>query len=143
MRLNVLAIFALVALAASVLLAIQQSPNFSSQTTGLYILTSNQPGYRYVTVPMPYREQQRTISAPVPPTEFGTAWANPTQSMGANAPTPTPAGGPSDPMGTMSTPGSPGPQLEQTAGSTSPLQAPGAAANGSESSNPAAVTDQP
>lgn len=78
MRPNVLGIFAIVALAAAAALAIQQSPNFSSLTTGLYILTTDARDYRYVVVPLPYREQPRTISAPVPEKDLGTARSTPT-----------------------------------------------------------------
>ncbi|GAB3733805.1 hypothetical protein GCM10027598_58750 [Amycolatopsis oliviviridis] len=77
MRPNVLAIFSVAALAAAAALAIQQSPNFSSQTTGLSLLTVDTPDYRFIVVPLPYREEQRIIRAPVPATEIATAWATP------------------------------------------------------------------
>ncbi|MGW4132331.1 hypothetical protein [Amycolatopsis japonica] len=77
MRPNVLAIFSVAALAAAAALAIQQSPNFSSQTTGLSLLTADTPDYRFIVVPLPYREEQRIIRAPVPATEIATAWSTP------------------------------------------------------------------
>ncbi|MFI0805508.1 hypothetical protein [Amycolatopsis lurida] len=76
MRPNVLALFSGVALAAATALAIQQSPNFTSQMTGLTILTSDAEDYRFVVVPLPYREHPRTIRAPVPETEIATSWSD-------------------------------------------------------------------
>ncbi|WIX98191.1 hypothetical protein QRX60_29445 [Amycolatopsis mongoliensis] len=82
MRPNVVAIFSVVALAAAAALAVQQSPNFTSQTTGFTILTADAADYHSVVVPLPYREQPRTIRAPVPETEIATAWSTSAQPAG-------------------------------------------------------------
>ena len=66
MRRNVLAVFAIVGLAAVSAIAVQQAPNFTSMRAELTMLTANTPFYRYVNVPLPYREPQRTIHAPLP-----------------------------------------------------------------------------
>ncbi|MDQ7810899.1 hypothetical protein Q5425_44860 [Amycolatopsis sp. A133] len=93
MRPNVLGIFSLVALAAAAALAIQQSPNFSSLTTGLSIMTADSPDYRSVVVPLPYRETPRTISAPVPEKDFATAWSAAPPPSSGPAPAPEPMSG--------------------------------------------------
>jgi hypothetical protein len=100
MRPNVLAIFSVVALAAAAAFAIQQSPNFTSQTTGVNILTSDSPDYQIVVVPLPYREENRIIQAPVPAPMIATAWADQVEGLdkpaeGASTPAPD------DHMGSM------------------------------------------
>ncbi|MGO1050331.1 hypothetical protein [Crossiella sp. CA198] len=66
MRPNVLAIFSLVALATAAAIAVQRSPNFTSQTTGISVLIADDPYYQSATVPLPYRERQRIARAPAP-----------------------------------------------------------------------------
>ncbi|MCK2244251.1 MULTISPECIES: hypothetical protein [unclassified Crossiella] len=75
MRPNVLAIFSLVALAAAAAIAVQQSPNFTSQTTGISVLIAEDPYYRSAVVPLPYRERERIARAPAPEELLGPATA--------------------------------------------------------------------
>lgn len=76
MRPYVLPIFAVVVLAAAAALAVQQSPNFTSIRAELSVLTADTPYYRYVNVPLPYREPQRFIQPPLPEERVGTMYGN-------------------------------------------------------------------
>lgn len=74
MRLNPAATFATLALMAGIAAAIAQSPNFSSLTTEVKVMTSDSLHPYRVTVPLPYREPQRRLLAPVPANKFDETW---------------------------------------------------------------------
>jgi hypothetical protein len=67
-------LLAIVGTAVCVATAVQGSPNFSSLTAEVKILTADSPYPLRVTIPMPYREEQRIIRAPVPADEFDEVW---------------------------------------------------------------------
>ncbi|MEV7043730.1 hypothetical protein [Amycolatopsis sp. NPDC051061] len=127
MRSNVLAIFSVVAVVAAAAYAIQQSPNFTSQTTGLTILTVDAADYRSIVVPLPYREQPRTIQAPVPETEIATAWSGPEAS-----------GQQPESMGTMDMGPSPAPPSTTAQPAPAPTSTPNADVPESSTDHPSA-----
>ncbi|MFJ8962803.1 hypothetical protein ACIRG5_25775 [Lentzea sp. NPDC102401] len=74
MRLSPRAFVMALTFLAGVAVAVAQSPNFSSLTTVVNVLTSDSTHSFQVTVPLPYREPQRTLLAPVPASRFDVTW---------------------------------------------------------------------
>lgn len=63
------------ALVVFLAIAVAQSANFSSLTTGVSVLTADSSHGRVITIPLPYREAQRTLLAPVPAGQFDKTWS--------------------------------------------------------------------
>jgi uncharacterized membrane protein len=76
-RPNTFVLVAALALVTGLAVAVDQAPNFTSLTTVVQVLTADSPHPLQVAVPLPYREPQRTLLAPVPAAEFDARWPLP------------------------------------------------------------------
>ena len=85
MRLKPRVLFAALGLVVGVAVAVQQSPNFSSLTTELRIVTSDSRYPVRLTVPLPYREPQQALLPPVPAGEFDQTWPLSERGIGIRA----------------------------------------------------------
>lgn len=74
MRLNPRVVFAVLLLLVGIALAVGQSPNLTSLTTQVSVLTADEPNALKVVMPLPYREPDRRLLAPVAPEEFDRTW---------------------------------------------------------------------
>jgi hypothetical protein len=74
MRSKQLTVIAFVGVAIAAAIAVQQSPNFSSLSTQVRIVTSDSTSAHRVTLPLPYREPRRVVRPPVGANQFDTVW---------------------------------------------------------------------
>jgi hypothetical protein len=75
MRLNPRVLLAVLGILLGAAAGVAQSPNFSSLTTQVQVLTVDSSHPLRVTYPLPYREPRRTLRAPIPADEFDEVWS--------------------------------------------------------------------
>ncbi|MFD9888079.1 hypothetical protein ACFWY9_01965 [Amycolatopsis sp. NPDC059027] len=71
-----------IAFVAATLFAVEQSPNFSSYSAEVPVLTTDSYGYQYIDVVVPYQDDTHVVRPPLREDEIRTAWPD---SVGSSA----------------------------------------------------------